>query len=248
MQKTYFCNVHRENDKVTKWIRENWTPAVIGWEDYEYAMVLARFINWPDTLGKFRPSGSPLYDLRPESINRVMGQEQLYGKVWGNAYVVTTHGIPMDKIDYLTDRILPAAYKLLGAGRWRTLYQGTQRTLAQHHGVLMQLEGLGSFMAAQVIADLKNTVGHPLQDAPDWWTWSAPGPGSMRGLNWFFGKRIPPSQYTAAMDEVAYYIKDKIDDMPAISMQDLQNCLCEYDKYMRVKTNTGRLKRGYNGT
>ena len=30
-------------------------------------------------------------------------------------------------------------------------------------------------------------------------------------------------------------------------MQDLQNCLCEFDKYMRILHGTGRSKRGYPG-
>ena len=30
-------------------------------------------------------------------------------------------------------------------------------------------------------------------------------------------------------------------------MQDLQNCFCEFDKYMRILNGTGRSKRSYNG-
>lgn len=253
-QQTYFCNVRREDDRVTRWIRGNWSPDKIGWDDYEYAMVVARFLNWPETLAKFTPSMAKGPDLRPESIQHVIERESIYGKVWGNAYVVTTHGIPMGKAAYLCQRVLPAVYDRVGAARWRRAYAGSPPSLALRHEDYMQLEGLGSFMAAQVIADLKNTPNHPLYEAEDWWTWSAPGPGSLRGLGWFFGRKIRESEYSVRMEEVRDYlvmqhssVAEILTDGGGVNMQDLQNCLCEYDKYMRVRTGAGRSKRGYPG-
>ena len=58
MQETYFCNVNREDDRVTKWIRQNWTYPTLtdefmGVEDtvesYTFAMVVARIFNQPET-------------------------------------------------------------------------------------------------------------------------------------------------------------------------------------------------------
>ena len=37
------------------------------------------------------------------------------------------------------------------------------------------------------------------------------------------------------------------DIVDILSMQNLQNCFCEYDKFMRVTEGTGRSKRKYNG-
>src|ERR1044072_5362262 len=97
-QETYFCNVRREDDRVTKWIRQNWSPEKIGWDDYEYAMVVARFLNWPDTL-------EDLLDLSPGDIHAAISRRASEGKkVWGNAYVITTHGIKMSKAAYLCER------------------------------------------------------------------------------------------------------------------------------------------------
>jgi hypothetical protein len=121
-------------------------------------------------------------------------------------------------------------------------------TLKDAHELLSSsLEGFASFMAGQVVADLKNTKGHPLSKAEDWWTFSAPGPGSLRGLKWYFDRewKINHATYEDAMANVMYEIQD---DLPyKICMQDLQNCMCEFDKYMRVKTGKGRSKRSYNG-
>ena len=35
--------------------------------------------------------------------------------------------------------------------------------------------------------------------------------------------------------------------MPMIHAQDLQNCLCEFDKYERVRLNEGRPRSNYPG-
>lgn len=242
-QKVYFCNVRREDDRVTRWIRENWSPDAIGWEDYEYGMVLARFLNWPYTLGDL------VYDrhiLTPPEIEEVLEATARKGrKVWGNAYVVTTHGLPMGKAQYLCRRVLPAAYEALGAGRWQGAYPYRPPVLAARHDDLRKLEGMGSFMSAQVLADLKNTKGHPLYEASDWWTWAAPGPGSMRGLAWLYDKRIPESQFMHHITMTREFVQCTL--KIEISAQDIQNCLCEFDKYMRVKSKTGRSKRYYPG-
>lgn len=238
-QSTYFCNVRREDDRVTKWIRQNWGPLQIGWEDYEYAMLLSRFLNWPDTLSVLRPH---IADF--EAVGEIMSEISSRGeKVWGNAYVITTHGIKMPKATYLCERVLPAAYELLGGGRWRTAYQ-RQPTLQARHEQLLALEGVGDFLSAQILADLKNTVGHPLASAKDWHTWAAPGPGSLRGLKWFFGESTP-GMFQSQLDFVRSYVNDRTGLY--LHAQDVQNCLCEYDKFMRVKNGTGRSKRNYNG-
>lgn len=255
-QQTYFCNVRREDDRVTRWIRGNWSPDKIGWDDYEYAMVVARFLNWPVTLQHLTHQSGEII-TKPDAILATLeGLASLSEKVWGNAYVVTTHGIPMGKAQYLCQRVLPAAYDLLGAARWRTAYGSGPPTLARRYEDYMQLEGMGSFMSAQVLADLKNTPRHPLYEAEDWYSWSAPGPGSLRGLSWFFGRKISHNEYRDRIDDVAVYLSATDTEAAnvlrqgaeaRINMQDLQNCLCEYDKYMRVSTSNGRSKRGYPG-
>lgn len=252
-QQTYFCNVRREDDRVTKWIRQNWSPNYLGWGNYEFYTVMARFLNWPDTLGKISLCH---WDKKEDFVNLERELEELAkdGKVWGNAYVVTTHGLPMGKAAYLCQRVLPAVYDLVGANQWRYQYATSGPTLAQRYEDYTQLEGMGSFMSAQVIADLKNTKDHPLYDAEDWYSWSAPGPGSLRGLSWFYDRKISFSEYHNLINGVRDYIGENhpvaanaLRQGQEINMQDLQNCLCEYDKYMRVRTDSGRSKRNYPG-
>ena len=42
-----FCNVRREDDRVTRWIAEDWRVPHVDDPDLWFAMVIARFVNWP---------------------------------------------------------------------------------------------------------------------------------------------------------------------------------------------------------
>ncbi len=227
-QETYFCNVHREDDRVTRWIRENYSPATFG-EFYEIAIVAARLFNWPPTLEHIK------YHLVPMAHHslweRLKELEEKKVKIWGGAYLITTHGRKMSKLDYCVET-LQTALNLLPL---------TGRNCEQCYHQLRKIPGIGSFLAAQIIADLKNTTEHGLQQADDWFSFCASGPGSLRGLSWYHEKKCTESNFQELIHQAAVDL-----DWPDC-MQDFQNCLCEYDKYCRVLTGTGRSKRKYPG-
>ena len=234
-QWTYFCNVHREDDRVTKWIRENYTPSIFG-EYYEVAIVAARIFNWPPTLEhiKFELVPSPHMNL----WQKLTDLKETGVKVWGGAYLITTHGRKMAKIDYCVE-LLQNVINITPVHMGEPTCEGYFRAFKR-------IDGLGSFLSAQIVADLKNTVGHPLQGAPDWMYFSAPGPGSLRGLSWFHHKHITNSMYEDAIIEAKSVIENRLNGTGfEMCMQDFQNCLCEFDKYCRVSYGTGKSKRGY---
>jgi hypothetical protein len=238
-QSVYFTNVHREDDKVTRFLRQ-WAP--VADENIEFNTVLARFINWPDTLQDLGYQR----EWRPDYILNILEDRAALGiKTWGSAYIITTHGLKMPKAQYLVKNVLEPTWEAVGGGRWVGRYPSSAPTLRAAHAALMQLEGLGSFLAAQVVADLKNTPLHPLMLATDWSTWAAPGPGSLRGLSWYYGFGVTERNFEKliclAYDELGEFLP------PKMCMQDLQNCFCEFDKYMRVSTGVGRSKRNYDG-
>jgi len=238
-QNTYFCNVHREDDRVTKWIRENYTPAILG-EYYDYAIVAARIFNWPPTLDGLLYRGGLIPYNAQKMEEYLLSLQAEKTKIWGGAYLITTHGQKMTKIDYCV-RLMGEVYQLMSSAPPDYEFHDC----ASIHNYFMRIDGLGSFLAAQIVADLKNTRKHPLYDAPDWNDFSAPGPGSLRGLSWYFGREegdsITPASYQKAIDKVATDLDWEF------CMQDLQNCLCEFDKYCRVRSGSGRSKRNYNG-
>lgn len=246
-QTTYFCNVRREDDKVTRWIRQNWTPQGWTWEEYDYYIVMARMLNNIPCLESIIKLAELTGGFSFEELQEHLEERAEHGaQVWGGAYVVTSHGLAMPKATYLCQRVLPSAYELLARSPVAARYLPNPLTLAHHHGLLMRLEGLGSFMAAQVIADLKNTEGHPLQAAEDWHQWSAPGPGSLRGIKWIYPEATPRS-YPVDISFIEMELSVENRQLLDRNMQDLQNCLCEFDKFMRVMTKTGKSKRKYDG-
>lgn len=239
-QRTFFCNVRREDDKVTQFIRAAYS-SFVDHPMFEYNIVLARFLNWPPTLSSigFRETHEPV------KLNAELRELATHGKIWGGAYVITTHGMPMPKVDYLTNDVLEAVFERVDA--FKKLDWGIGGGVGLR--LLEEIDGIGSFLAGQVIADLKNTHGHPAASMPDWWTFVVPGPGSIRGCNWFWSNEQSNSdRFRLIFPLVRTYADEHWpESVPQICNQDLQNCLCEYDKYMRVRNGTGRSKRNYNG-
>tara|TARA_R110000764_G_scaffold60094_1_gene129254 strand:+ start:5505 stop:6347 length:843 start_codon:yes stop_codon:yes gene_type:complete len=241
MQTVYFCNVNREDDKVTKWILENWkydkSPYL-----FTFSIIVARIFNLPSTLERLHQPIQQVDDWL-DYAEDVLDNMSLDGDtIWNGAYIVSTNGQKIDKATYCINLFKEVA-------EWHLDVVDNCKTLAEAHTALMGVRGLASFMAGQVVADLKCSEGHPLQQASDWNSFSAPGPGSLRGLTWFFEESVTAKNYHCKMQE-AYDILDMElhgDILDILSMQNLQNCMCEFDKFMRVSQGTGRSKRKYKG-
>jgi hypothetical protein len=156
----------------------------------------------------------------------------------------------MPKVQYVVELLLPNVYSALGAAGDTRGYLRTAPTLVGSYGFLKRLFGVQSFMAGQILADLKNTKDHPLQGAEDWWTFAVPGPGSLRGVSWIaYGDNRNTSKvdFFNNLNTIRNELRGYSDFVDKICNQDLQNCLCEFDKYCRVFTGLGRSKRGYDG-
>lgn len=237
-----YCNVHREDDKVTRWMRTNWSTAQspIWW------FVLGRMLNYIPTL-------ESLVDYGVDSVSGERDEASLPSidgigdglkmtratgaKIFTSVYTISTCGESMDKIDYVM-RVVAA---VKDAEDNPLVYWPDLSSLENCWKSLCMVKGLGSFLSAQVIADLKNTKGHPLAQAPDFWSWCAPGPGSIKGLQEYFypdeeWNRVTPGNFQAHIEACWKEVQPLINpSIPPIHMQDFQNCLCEFSKYERVK-------------
>lgn len=242
LQSYRFCNVYRELDKETIWISKNWRND--SDPDNWFAMAVARLVNWSPTL---EAVGYPV-PWRPSTFLRCIHALEDKGvKVWGGAYIVSTNGVPQPKAEYLAEQVLSPL--------WRSRKDVRPRpndTLEAFHDRLRRFRGMGSFIAAQVVADAKFVA--PLTQAPDWESFAASGPGSRRGLARVMGVpdihvSWPERLWRERLAELKVIIDQKVKEagMPIISGQDLQNCLCEFDKYERVRLGQGRPRAKYPG-
>lgn len=223
LQTTHFCNVRREHDRVTKEIREvmvgqpvNMLPAFYTAARMFNKASTARLVvnNWPN----FIPA---------------VKQARERGPIFHTAYVVSTCGRSMDKVDY-------CAWVIFNVSKLKIDREWCGEAFNQ----LRTVDGLGSFMAGQIIADLKND--RYLTGAFDWEHWSCMGPGSKKGLEYIFEVPINEGNYLRYMVELTELMPDDIFNMH-LHMQDLQNCLCEFSKYWRIKNNMGGRRRPFNG-
>ncbi|MEY9401743.1 hypothetical protein ABIF66_002944 [Bradyrhizobium japonicum] len=240
-QEYRFCNVRREHDAVTRHIAQTWREPYAGDPNLWFAMALARFINWPDTLDEL---GYPTEWDREHFKKVLSSRMQRSEQVFGPAYVIPNGGSSKPKIDYLAENILNRLWR---ARHHMALKHGV--TLAAYCARLMDFDGVGSFMAAQVLADLKYV--EPLRSAQDWMSFAISGPGSRRGLNRVMNRPPDAPWIEPAWRRAFGRFEDAIrPELQRIGLgdlhcQDLQNCLCEIDKYLRCALGQGRPKRKF---
>ena len=240
LQQYRFCNVRREEDAVTQWIAKHWRTPHRDNQDLWFAMVVARYINLPDTLAQIK---FPVpWDRR--HFLEIMRTRKEHGlKSFNPAYMISTAGQEIYKEVYLANTF---------SDLWRSrhiLRPRTGDTLNSYHTVLGARDGLGSFMTAQVIADLKYV--EPLSSAADWFTFAASGPGSRRGLNRALDREVNESwvendwrEELALMQE---WLNKQLKWDEPLHAQDVQNCLCEFDKMERARLRQGRPKQKFAG-
>lgn len=223
-----FCNVRREDDHVTRWFDRNWRAKWRDHEDLWFASVVCRLFNMEETLVHLDKFVLPFEITGMRNMLNRLRQSQ---KIFNPAYIVSTNGHAMDKIVYLMDRVLDPLWKS------REFIRPTiQDDLAAVHKRMMRYDGLGSFMAAQVIADIKYVA--PLDGSDDWDTFAASGPGSRRGMNRLLGRdpdaSIPERAWKTELENFRDLVNLTLNWDEPIHAQDFQNCLCEFDKYERA--------------
>jgi hypothetical protein len=246
LQQYRFCNIQREADYVTDWLRVHWREPHKDDPHLWFAMSVARFINQPSTLERL---GWPV-PFSPDHMRAVMSEPNSNGEsLFRAAYMVRSEAsfAGQPKIEYLILRqFLP--------------YWLRRDEMAPHKGELLTayharltdkksgLYGMGSFMAGQLIADLK--FAPPLNAAADWDSFAVPGPGSMRGLNFIMGREMnapwtDAAAWREAFDRLRPLAAERLAPGIVLSASDTQNALCEWHKYRKAQLGLGRPKQRY---
>lgn len=239
LQKYKFCNVYRELDRTTVWLAENWRAPHEGDPDLWFAMLVARLINWPPTLEEL---GYPVPWQPKRFVQILQARAERGEKVYSNAYMITTCKTKMSKVDYNIARLsrIWAEREALRPVSGEALEAFAVRLSASY--------GVASFLTGQVVADIKYAA--PYLSAPDWHRFVLSGTGSRRGLSRLLGR--PDVQKTWQWEEkewrkLVLALQDGVNaalpkGWEPLHAQDLQNCLCEFDKYQRIKERTQRFR------
>jgi hypothetical protein len=241
-----FCNVRREQDRVTRWIVDNWRMPHADDPELWFVMAVARLTNWPETM---EAVGYPVPWNREHFVAALHWRAAHGEKAWGDAYVISGGGKAgkgLPKEEYIAS-VLDACWQ-----RRNQLRPRPDDSLLGFCRRLMDMDGLGSFLAGQIIADVKYVA--PLKDARDWLTFAASGPGSRRGLNRVLGRPVEASWsedgWRAALRKLHTAVAPDLQRILGENLhaQDLQNCLCEMDKMERVRLGEGKPKRRFAPT
>lgn len=248
MQNYRFCNVFRELDKVTAWLRENWREPYADSPQLWIAMCLARQVNWPETLAEI---GFPDKTYDAQAIRRALEKRKDRGdKVYTGAYMISAPAgefAGMAKPQYTAEVVVGAPWN--ARAEFDAMFANNrQPTLQEVHAWLRQFRGWGDFMAYEVVTDLRHT--RYLRNAPDINTWAVAGPGAIRGLNRLHGrpfkKGMTQAQAGDEMRELLALSKKNLPDfVPALELREIEHSLCETDKWLRMQLGQGTLRAKY---
>jgi len=252
-----FCNVRREDDTVTRWIAANLRNPLANDPNLIPVLCAARLINRVETLEVLKDI---LLDVgwSPRACTAKLREQRRKGRpIITGAYMIRTP-FGMDKIKGLNEVLKPIQKHAERKGF-------SEDNLFELHAELVKFPCMGSFMAGQVVADAKYVA--PYDTAENWATFASSGPGSRRGLNRIMNQPLKQgwdekewwiqllllrhdlnieltSRYNkriVARDAVIYHHGS----IGALHAQDVQNNLCEFDKYERARLGEGTPKQRY---
>lgn len=249
-----FCNVNRMHDRTTIGLHElwkNWTGGHFGADpDLWFTVLVGRLFNQCHTMQEMN---GVLDEDWEDSIRRAVRAVRMNGKTpFNGAYIVSTNGVKMEKVQYLIDRVLTPA--------WESKHLRPHprvQTCEAWGEFLTSINGVGDFIANQVVSDLRYMTLDQ-HTTKDWETWVLGGPGTIRGLNRFFGKPVKGGLSQHNVQNCLRDIRSQLLRLPAShpftqmdlyghfhDINNLSNCFCEWDKYMRAKLGEGRPKQLY---
>lgn len=242
LQSYRFCNVFREDDITTRWIRVNVRKPLENTPEIVYAMAVCRFFNRIDTLAILE-SERLLVSWDPDRMRRVLADHR---PLVTGAYMLKTP-LRKPKLEGLIEILEPLWHErsLITARCWGNSLQSA-------HAALMDYSWVGPFMSYEIVTDLRHTP--VLREASDIMSWANAGPGATRGimriLTGLPDGNVPEARKLKVMRALLAESRDQgrwPPGFPPWEMREVEHGLCEFDKYERARTGEGRPKQKYDG-
>lgn len=240
-----FCNVRREDDRGTVWIRKNIREPFADARYLWLMLCIARQINWPDTIAELIAERAwPMdEDFDPSRIAHVLNARKQRGdKIYTGAYMISAPAKKgADKQAYIAETVIGALWRR----RESFIRCWSDPSLRRIHSLITVSNGWGAFMAYQAVVDMRFT--RLLNHAYDIDKWAAAGPGTLRGLNRLHGRAtdFALSQSQALTEMRTIFDLAKSATGVSMDFSDVPNILCETDKYLRVHNGEGKPRALY---
>lgn len=243
-----FCNVRREDDLGTRWVRTHVREPYRDHPMLWFMLCICRQINWPDTLAELIRVGAwPVNPgFTPAKMAAALRTRRARGdKVYTGAYMIPAPAEKgADKQGYIAEVVLGDLWRR--APEFLAWFVTDARTLQGTHERLRQSPGWGDFLAYQAVVDMRFSESL-LATAADRDCWAAAGPGTLRGLHRLYGRvltaMISQGQALGEMREI-YAVAERETGV-AMDFSDVPNILCETDKYLRVFLHQGKPRARY---
>lgn len=266
----FITNVYRELDPGTAWIMniirdENLSPInkvfnvmiyrIMGSATYTSELLLSRRIRGVDSIVPFTVERySP--ELVAKKLKRVPMEDT---KFFGDAYRVAGYHSynSSSKIQNVSMLFADIAKQLQDELFDKMV---AAQSVPDLYNAFMSVKGMGEFLAQQCMTDLLylGDEGNPIFQDFNSNTWVAAGPGAKRGI-WHLidaklfkpGNLMMVMQWLTDNQETEFerlgltfpYLLgagDDEDEPILISVTNIQGCLCEFSKYMRVVLGEGK--------
>ena len=242
MQEFKFCQVFREDDRTTRWFRENIREPLRNHEEVAMATVAFRFFNLIETGETLLKHRLHIQWNREKAIEEIKKQPK-----WiTGAYIVKSPN-RMDKATGVAECV---SHIWEDRENLATELE-KMNTLQEAWKYLLRYPYIGPFVSYELVTDLRHT--YLLENAEDILTWGNAGPGAMRGLNRLTGRDLGfcrrSHNWNEEMQQLYSICQSRLDFTAfkrPFEMREVEGGLCEFDKYSRIFNKEGRTRSIYN--
>ncbi len=254
-----FTNVYRELDPGTRYAIDFILESNCSKADKIFNIMIYRLIGRSDT---HRSLGLQYLD----SFDPKQMKEKLYAikssgrPTFTAAYMVSGYSTMGSKDKILNVTNIFSRLHVTFPNFYRSLTSA--KSSEEAYAIIRERDGFGNFLAYQVLIDLfyplkiyggKAVLPFSNDD------WAAAGPGAKKGIllllrksskvkdiyvmRWLF--RNQSSEFVR-LGLHFQYLNDANGNIVNISLANIQNCLCEFHKYIKIRDGTGRGRRRFN--
>ena len=258
LQRERFTNVYRELDPGTRYVIEHVLELDAPRPDKLFNVMLYRLVGRSDTHAALGFQFLTTFD--PSDMQRTLKDLRRAGRPpFTAAYMVSAYSSmgSSNKIENVA-RLFAALH-----ADFDTFFARVDRcaTASDVHATLRSAYGFGNFLAYQVLVDLLYPLriyGNRglLPFSHD--DWASPGPGARRGIQMLLQPNVTQSflevmSWLRDHQQAEFarlgldfpYLEDADGKPTSISLANIQNCLCEFHKYVKISEGKGRGRRKF---